>query len=230
MQILDLAAFRAAPLIRVPFDYLILPGFVRSEACGPINADYPAINEPGSFPLGQLEYGPGFRALIDALEGPEMRRAFAEKFGMNLNGRPTTITVRGRCGTRDGNIHTDSESKLITVLIYLNPAWEAAGGRLRLLRSSRDLEDMVAEVPPVEGTLVAFRRSDNSWHGHKLHIGPRRVVQFNWVTGRGAARLTGLRHGFSAFAKRLAAMSRSLFSPRSMTGDGVQGPRSLTGG
>jgi SM-20-related protein len=211
MQVLDFAAFRAAPLFHNPFDYLILPRFVRPEACAAINADYPAIAEAGSFPLGQLEYGPGFRSLIDALESEEMRSAFEDKFGIDLDGRPTTITARGRCGTRDGNIHTDSTSKLITVLIYLNPAWEAGGGRLRLLRTGKDLDDVVAEVPPIEGTLVAFRRSNNSWHGHKLFIGPRRVVQFNWVTGQRAARLTGLRHGISAFAKRLAGIPRSAF-------------------
>ena len=70
---------------------------------------------------------------------------------------------------------------------------------------------MVAEVPPTEGTLVAFRRSNNSWHGHKLFIGPRRVVQFNWVTGQRAAKLTGLRHGLSAFAKRMMTLPQSLF-------------------
>jgi hypothetical protein len=211
MDVLDLGAFRAMPLIREPFDYLILPGFVRPEACSAINADYPAIDEPGSFPLGQVSFGPGFRALIDALEGPELRAAFADKFGMNLHGRPTTITVRGRCGKRDGSIHTDSLSKLITVLIYMNPAWEVSGGRLRLLRSGDDLEAVIAEVPPVEGALVAFRRSDNSWHGHKPFVGPRRVIQLNWVTGAGAVRLTGLRHTLSAFAKRAVAVSRAVF-------------------
>jgi hypothetical protein len=214
MQYLDLAAFRAAPIVRKPFDHLILPGFVRPEACAAVNADYPNIDEPGSFPLGQLTFGPGFRGLVAALEGEAMRAAFADKFGMDLDGRPTTITVRGRCGTRDGSIHTDSASKLITVLIYMNPAWEAAGGRLRLLRNGHDLEEVVAEVPPTEGTLVAFRRSVNSWHGHKLFIGPRRVIQLNWVTGQGAAKLTGLRHGLSAWAKRGVALTRSLFAAR----------------
>jgi hypothetical protein len=219
MDVLDLAAFRAAPLNREPFDYVILPGFVRSEACETINGDYPAIDTPGSYPLGQLAYGPGFQALIDGLESESMRAAFAEKFDIDLTRRPTTITVRGRCGTRDGNIHTDSLSKLITVLIYMNPAWEVAGGRLRLLRNGHDIDDVVAEVPPVEGTLVAFRRSDNSWHGHMPFVGPRRVIQLNWVKGRGAARLTGLRHGLSALAKRATGLSR-----RMLVGTGLAGP------
>src|SRR5262245_9463386 len=159
MHALDLAAFRAAPLTREPFPYLILPGFVRPEARAAIHADYPAIDRPGSFPLRGLRYGPAFRSLVEALEGPEVRAAFAEKFGIDLAGRPTMVTARGRCGSRDGGIHTDSLTKIITVLIYMNPSWESAGGCLRLLRSGGDLEDVLAEVPPLEGTLVAFRRS-----------------------------------------------------------------------
>src|SRR5262249_46801309 len=155
-----LAALEATPLERDPFDYVIVPGFVRPEARTAINADYPRIDSAGSFPIGQLSYGPAFRALVEALEGPAVCQTFARKFGIDLTGRPTMVTVRGRCGTRDGNIHTDAVGKLITVLIYMNPQWEDAGGRLRLLRSAHDIDDVIAEVPPVEGTLVAFRRSD----------------------------------------------------------------------
>ncbi len=54
----------------------------------------------------------------------------------------------------------------------MNPRWEQAGGRLRLLRSATDIEDVLVEVPPEEGTLVAFRRSDNSYHGHMAFDGP----------------------------------------------------------
>lgn len=221
MNELDLAAFRSTTLIRRPFEYLILPGFVRQEARAAINAAFPRIEGPGSFPLGQLKYGPAFRSFMETLEGPELRDAFAKKFGMELQGRPTTITVRGNCGTRDGSIHTDSITKLITVLIYMNPAWEASGGRLRLLRSGVDLDDVIAEVPPMEGTLVAFRRSDNSWHGHKPFIGPRRVIQLNWVTGAGAVRMTGLRHGISALAKRAVAAARGLMTGQPTTENAV---------
>src|SRR5205807_10523891 len=106
-------------------------------------------------------------------------------------------------GTKDGNIHTDAVTKLITVLLYMNPGWEDSGGRLRLLRSPDSIEDVIVEVPPVEGTLLAFRRSDNSYHGHKPFIGPRRVIQLNWVTTRGTARREILRHRFSAWMKKL---------------------------
>jgi len=208
VKTLDLDAFRATPLNREPFDYLIVPEFVKAEARAAVNRDYPQVPDLGSFPLERLKYGLAFQDLVDDLESEEFRRAFEEKFGIDLTGRPTTITARGRCGTRDGFIHTDSASKIITVLIYMNNDWEAQGGRLRLLRSGSDLEDMVAEVPPTEGTLVAFRRSNNSWHGHKQFIGPRRVIQFNWVTDKGNQKLVMLRHHFSIPFKKVMSLMR----------------------
>jgi hypothetical protein len=41
--------------------------------------------------------------------------AFELKFSIDLTGRPTMITVRGRCSKeKDGKIHTDSKTKIIT--------------------------------------------------------------------------------------------------------------------
>jgi SM-20-related protein len=210
MDLFDLDAFRAAPLACDPFPYLVLPGFVKADALAAVNADYPQIAHPGSFPVQELKYGPTFDAMLKTLTGSGIRAAFQEKFGIDLTGRPTMITARGRCGTRDGNIHTDAVTKIITVLIYMNPRWEESGGCLRLLRSPTDIEDVIVEVPPVEGTLVAFRRSDNSYHGHKLFIGPRRVIQLNWVTDQGTVGREVLRHRASAWAKWvLGAFRRS---------------------
>ncbi|MBV9645290.1 MAG: 2OG-Fe(II) oxygenase, partial [Verrucomicrobia bacterium] len=104
---------------------------------------------------------------------------------------------------KDGKIHTDSKTKIISVLIYLNSNWESAGGRLRLLRSGADLDDMILEVPPVEGTLLAFKRSENSWHGHRAFVCERRVVQFNWVTDEEVLRREQGRHRFSATIKKI---------------------------
>jgi SM-20-related protein len=205
LSFLNMDAFAAAPLSTEPFSYVVVPGFIRAEALGSVNGDYPDISLPGSFPLGQLKCGPAFRKFVDELESAEFRKAFEEKFDLSLEGRPTTVTVRGRCAAKDGQIHTDSTNKLITVLIYMNSGWEAPGGRLRLLRSEKDLEDVITEVPPVEGTMLAFRRADNSWHGHKPFTGVRRVIQFNWVTSEKDQRITMLRHVVSATAKRMVA-------------------------
>ena len=203
MSMLDLTKFQATKLCRDPFDFLILPGFVRAEALAAINADFPRVDLPGSFPLSELTYGPSFAALIDELRGDAVRQSFESKFGINLSGRPVMFTVRSRCSERDGQIHTDSATKIITILIYMNSEWEHSGGRLRLLKSSESLEDPIMEVPPAAGTLLAFKRSDNSWHGHKPFIGPRRVIQMNWVTSQKVLRYENRRHRLSAALKRI---------------------------
>jgi SM-20-related protein len=208
LRSLDLEALKAVPLIREPFQYFVVPGCVRPESRAKINADYPKISEGGSFPVAQLSYGAAFREFLDDLESEEFREAFEEKFDLDLAGRPTTITVRGQCSPKDGRIHTDTTSKIITILIYMNPAWEHPGGRLRLLKSADNLDDAIMEVPPAEGTLLAFKRADNSWHGHKPFVGERRVIQFNWVTSEGDRRLAMLRHHVSAPLKRLFAAMR----------------------
>ena len=50
-----------------------------------------------------------------------------------------------------------------------------------MLRSSSDIEDYAAEVPPLGGTVLAFRRTDTSYHGHKPFVGERRMVQMNYL-------------------------------------------------
>ena len=204
MSLVDLARFAATPLAREPYEHVVVPGFVRADALAAIRASYPAIDQPGSFPVNGLGYGDAFARFLAELEGPALRAAVEAKFGIDLAGRPTIVTVRGQCGERDGNIHTDSKSKLITMLIYLNEPWDPSGGRLRLLRSPADIEDYAVEVPPEAGLMLAFRRSARSFHGHKLFIGPRRVVQLNWVTGAHHVLWDLMRHRVSAWLKRAA--------------------------
>jgi SM-20-related protein len=213
-NVFDLEAFNAAPLERAPYEHLVLRNFIKPEALRRINSDYPRIAQSGSFPLDSVKFGPGFQAMVDSLESEEFRKAFEEKFGVGLASRPTTITVRGRCGAHDGKIHNDSTSKIITVLLYLNPAWDDSGGRLRLLRSRDDINDVAVEVPPSDGTLVAFLRSDRSWHGHLPFEGERRVIQFNWVNDSSNQRLALLRHRLSASVKHLFSAIRPAKGPQ----------------
>jgi hypothetical protein len=203
LSMLDLGRFRNTPLTNEPFEFLIVPEFVKPEARHAIDKDYPDVNRPGSFPLREVSYGPAFANLIEEMRSEAFRQAFEEKFSLDLTNRPDMITVRGRCSEKDGKIHTDSETKIITILVYMNSAWESSGGRLRLLRSGNNLEDVILEVPPTEGTLLAFRRSNNSWHGHRPFSGPRRVIQFNWVTSEAVVRREQNRHRLSAFIKKL---------------------------
>jgi hypothetical protein len=202
-MILDLERLRTAPLRRDPFDFVIVDDFIRTDDLPAVLAAFPMVRRHGSFPLGALSCGAAFGALADELEGEELRREIEGKFAIDLTGCPTLITVRGKSDGKDGRIHTDSATKLITLLLYMNPVWEAEGGRLRLLHRADDLADCAAEISPLAGTMVAFRRSAASFHGHQPHRGERRVLQLNWVTNDAVVRRELGRHAWSARLKAL---------------------------
>lgn len=205
---LNFDTISAAPVADAPFPYFLAENVLDDAALTAIRADFPAIEHPGIFPLSTLSYGPAFSALIEEIRGFTLEEILSEKFGVDLSDKPLMITVRGRCRASDGSIHTDSKSKLVTCLLYLNEPWDAAGGRLRLLRDPGDIEATIAEVPPNGGTLVAFRRTDCSWHGHKPFEGQRRYVMFNWLTSKAAHDREIGRHALSARLKRLNPFSR----------------------
>jgi hypothetical protein len=190
---------RAAPLVRDPFDFIIVEEFVRREVMASLVADFPEIRRHGSFPVDSVAGGPAFARLVTALTGAALRHAIEDKFGIDLG----LLTVRGRSDGKDGRIHTDSVTKIITLLLYMNPEWDRAEGRLRLLRGPRNLEDYAAEVAPVAGAMLAFRCSARSFHGHYAHVGVRRSLQLNWVTESSVVRRELGRHRWSARLKAL---------------------------
>jgi SM-20-related protein len=201
--VLDLDRLQAAPLCRDPFDFVVVTDFVRGAELGPVVADFPDIRGHGSFPADTLASGPAFARLLTELTGSALHSAIEQKFRIDLSGRPKLITVRGNSDGKDGRIHTDSDTKIITLLLYLNPVWEFAEGRLRLLRGPDDLEDYAIEVAPLAGTMLAFRRSERSFHGHRPHRGERRALQLNWVTSPAVVRRELGRHRWSARLKAL---------------------------
>lgn len=208
MPILDTAALRATPPATDPFAHVVVPNFVPAGELAKVVRDLPAMTQGGSFPIDGLKLGPAAKAMVAELEGPALREAIAEKFGLDLSGAPTMLTLRGNSRDKDGRIHTDSVSKRVTVLLYLNPhtaAWAKHDGCLRLLRGPDDIENYVIEVPPVNGTLLVFPNGPTTWHGHKRHVGQRYVVQLNYMARDRAARSELRRHRFSAFLKRFTA-------------------------
>jgi hypothetical protein len=205
---LDYDTLRATPPAVEPFPHVVVPDFVPPDTLAAVVRALPALAQGGSFPFGSLRMGPAGQALAEELEGPAFRAAVAEKFALDLADAPTMLTLRGRSREKDGQIHTDSTAKRVTVLLYLNPrtsAWANQEGCLRLLRSATDIEDYAVEVPPVDGTLLVFPNGPTAWHGHKRHVGQRYVVQLNYMTRDAAARAELRRHRVSAFLKRLAA-------------------------
>jgi hypothetical protein len=152
-----------------------------------------------------LEESMAIKEVIDELDGPEFEKAIAEKFSVDLADRPKMYSLRGYTRAKDGQIHTDSRDKIITVLLYLNDNWQQPGGRLRILKNGQNVDDYVAEVPPDNGTLLVFKRSDSSWHGHHPFEGPRRSLQMNWMTSEGSKGWHKVRHTISAAVKKLTA-------------------------
>ncbi len=204
---LDYAALDGLPVATDPFAHLVVPRFVPPGVLEGVVADLPPMTRGGSFPLASLRLGPRAAALAEALEGARLRDTIAARFGLDLDGAATMITLRGVSRERDGQIHCDSTAKRVTVLLYLNPstaAWARHEGCLRLLRGPGDLENYAVEVPPVDGTLLVFPNTTQAWHGHKTFVGQRYVVQLNYMTGGAAARAELRRHRLSALIKRLA--------------------------
>ena len=200
---LNLAALRAAAVTTEPFPFVIAEGALGESDLAKVAADFPAIKSPGVFPLSELTYGPAFEQLVAEIKSSELEALVAAKFEIDLSNKPLMITARGHCHSRDGRIHTDSQDKLITCLLYLNEShWSQEGGKLRLLRNANSLEDAIAEVPPNGGNFIAFKRTDRSWHGHAPYSGRRRAIMFNWVRSNVILAKNLGRHRLSAAAKR----------------------------
>lgn len=199
-MVLNLDALAHAPASTDPFDFFIARHVLAPECMARVGRDFPRVPGTGSFPVAMLEAGPAFRSLVEDLQSPEFARAIGERFGCDLVSLPRLITVRGRSGAKDGYVHTDSEWKVVTALLYLNEQWSDDTGRLRLLRST-NLDDVAVEVAPEWGTVIAFRRSDRSFHGHKPFHGERRLVQIAWATDAGHVEREERRHRRSAAFK-----------------------------
>ncbi len=204
----DYRALVATPVAADPFPHVVVPGFVPPGALAQVYAELPKAQRGGSFPPEALKLGPLARAAMRELEGPVLKHAIAEKFGLDLAEAPTMLTLRLATRQKDGQIHTDSASKRVTVLLYLNPPnprFAEAEGCLRLLRGPHDLDDYAVEVPPTHGTLLVFPNGPTTWHGHRTYVGPRHAVQLNYMTNDGKARSELRRHRLSALVKRVTA-------------------------
>jgi SM-20-related protein len=197
-EFINIEAIKTASVTPEPFPYTIVNNSLVHHHLEKIHKDYPQIKDAGSFPLSTVQYGKHFEQLMDELKGDEFRSALAEKFELELHDKPVMITVRGKADRKDGRIHTDSKSKLITVLLYMNEDWQPNGGRLRLLHNNHDLTNYFAEVSPSAGTMLIFKVTENGWHGHKTFIGTRKVIQLNYVTTETALSKHAKRHRISA--------------------------------
>ncbi|HEV2562929.1 MAG TPA: 2OG-Fe(II) oxygenase [Rhizomicrobium sp.] len=201
MSILDLDAIRASDVRHTPYDYMMGKSAIRAEAIPRLREDFPDIKATGFHPLEQMVVKGAFAELIGEIESPEFTAAVSDTLGVDLRPYPTLITIRKVSAAHEGRIHCDSESKIATLLIYMNEGWLSPDGRFRVLKNGKNFDDYVAEVSPEMGSIVAFKRADHSWHGHTPFVGERRVVQIAWVRSQQDIDRKKKRHGVSSFFK-----------------------------
>lgn len=168
-----------------PFPFMIAHGQLPNEARTELEQDFPRYGSAGFFPYDADDCGPSVNALVQHLTTPEFARAVGRRLGIDDLGQyPTLVTLCRLLNKRHGTIHTDSQSKVATALLYLNPQWpDTSAGCLRFLRRIDSIDDMVApELKPLYGEFAVFKRCDNSFHGPLPYEGERRVIQVAWLT------------------------------------------------
>src|SRR5437879_7141842 len=158
---LDWRVIESARLVREPFDHIALDQVLEPGCATALPQEYPAIRSPGSFSLTDAPPGPVLDRLIADFLSPRFRAQMERIFELDLEDRPAVVTLRGQCSARDGRIHTDSKSKILSLLLYLNADRAERPGQLRLLRGESDIDAYGVEIPASLGSLVAFRRTDN---------------------------------------------------------------------
>lgn len=195
-------------VLQEPFPILVAYNQLPTEIADDIDRDFPNYRGAGYLPYEEVDCGPSVKSLIEEMTSPEFADSIGERLGVpNLKQYPTIVSICRSLKKHHGNIHTDSNSKIVTALLYLNPDWmQSSDGCLRFLKSIDDIEStVVPEVRPVYGTLAAFRRADNSFHGHLPYQGERRVIQIAWLTSEEEKQRKIRRGRVSRFLKWLSS-------------------------
>ena len=189
-----------------PFPFLIAEGQLPTDAAADLDRDFPRYDSAGFFPYTPEDCGPSINAVVEAMTSPGYARALGDKLDVEgLDRYPVLVTICQSLNKRHGTIHTDSRSKVASALLYLSPDWpHGSAGSLRFLNRIDSIDDLAApEVLPVYGALVAFKRADNSFHGHLPFEGERRVIQFAWLTSEEEKLRKTQRGKFSRWLKKL---------------------------
>ncbi len=95
---------------------------------------FPDLHQTGIHPTGAFVPRGTFAALLRELEGPVVAAAVGEKLGLDLFPLPQLITVRRFSAALEGRMHTDGDSKVAMLLVYLHQGWAPPEGCLRILR------------------------------------------------------------------------------------------------
>ena len=112
---LDLDVVRRAAVAREPFSFFATTGVLDSNALKRIGADFPAISQPGIFPLEELTAGPAFNLLIDEIRGSLARTA--RLTSARLDG---TLHDRMRAGMRKDSPEYAAQNRFLLQLAAID--------------------------------------------------------------------------------------------------------------
>ena len=202
-SVLKLDELKNATVSSSPYPYFVVENSIVESEVQAVIKDFPKIEQGGSYNIEDVEIKPHFAQLLASVDTPEFRQILTEKFEVDVMKHPMMITLRGFSRQKDGRIHSDSKSKLITILIYLNESWDAPTGRLRILNDDKDIHNYVTEINAGPGSLVAFKVTDNGWHGYIPYEGQRQSIQINFLTSEKANAKHKFFHGLSAKMKKI---------------------------
>jgi len=212
---LDEAATRVQ---REPFAFLVAHEQLPRAAQADLDTDFPRYSGAGFFPYDAADCGPSVNRLVGEITSRPFADALGAHLGIpDLGNYPTLVTICRALNKRHGTIHTDSKSKVATALLYLNESWpDTSDGCFRFLNRIDDIDDVAApEIRPLYGALAAFKRADNSFHGHLPYEGERRVIQVAWLTSEEEkARKTQRGRLSRLFKKLFGAIDRKLGAGR----------------
>ena len=199
--LIDLNSIKSAPVDDTFFPFFSVPNCIADHGKS-IAKEFPDLEKGGSYPSNLPGLSDKIKQHISEIESDSMKEVLSEKFQVDLSNTEVITTLRGYSRMKDGKIHTDSKSKVLTFLLYLNEEWNNEKGLLRMLKNDFDLEDFIREIPASFGSLVVFKVTENCWHGFHPVEGKRLSMQMNYVKKESAASHK-IRHGFSSVLKKL---------------------------
>jgi len=199
-MMINLDTIKQTELKTEPFPYFAIPQSLDDNKLAELVREFPPIQRGGSFNKEDLELSDNYHALHTALDSQGFRQALSEKFSVDVMDAPLMLTYRGFSRKKDGRIHTDSKTKLLTILIYFNDNWPAKTGKLRIL-NSENMDDVAEEVDPTAGCMIAFKVTDNCWHGYPSFEGTRNAIQVNFLASEAASKKHKFFHKMSAKLK-----------------------------
>ncbi len=114
---IDFNKLQSAEVDKTHYPFFTLDNcLIDNSSSAALAGDFPDIKSGGSIPPSSINLKGSVKKLISDLESQEMKAILEEKLNVDLSNSEIVTTLRGYSRKKDGKIHTDSKSKIITLL------------------------------------------------------------------------------------------------------------------